>query len=377
MGTHVLESIFSGITVLDITKVLSGPLATRYLADYGATVIKVENPNSPDDTRQFPPLKNNWSGYFEMLNRNKKSVSIDLTSDTGKAAFYKLASQADVIVENLSPKSKYKLGIDYESVLPYNNKIVYASLAGLDQTSDRKYYDVIAQAESGLMSLTGTPDSPTKIGPAVVDAFSGVNLAFAIASALFYREKTGKGQSIEVSMLGSAMNLLEQNITEYSITKTNPVRVGNQDNAIAPFGVFKTKDSFIVLAAGSDTLWQKFQLFLQSIEPFDSKEFSTNSERLEHINSLQTTVETRFANQTTAQLIEALNAIGIPCSKLREMSDIYTDEWFYASGSLIKAVHSTLGECVTPGKAIIFSRDEKKSQSEAPHVGQHNSDYGI
>jgi CoA:oxalate CoA-transferase len=159
-----MAPIFKGIRILDLTKVFSGPFATRQFADFGAEVIKIENRDTPDDSRGFPPLKGNWSGYFEILNRNKKGISLNLKQTQDLQKFYKLCESADCIVENLTPRTKYNLKIDYEIIKQINPKIIYASLSGLGQNSNRKYYDVIAQAESGLMSLTGAEKIPMKIG---------------------------------------------------------------------------------------------------------------------------------------------------------------------------------------------------------------------
>jgi CoA:oxalate CoA-transferase len=344
-----MNQLFTGLRILDLTKVFSGPFATRQFADYGAEVIKIENSDNPDDSRAFPPLKNNWSGYFEILNRNKKGITLNLTNEDDLQKFYKLCETSDCVVENLTPSTKHKLKIDYTTIYNINPRIIYASLSGLGQNSNRKYYDVIAQAESGLMSLTGTENNPMKIGPAVVDAFSGMTLAFAISSALFYREKTGMGQYVDVSMIGSAMNLLESNLIEYSITKENPKRTGNHDNLIAPFGVYKVKDGSIVIAIGNDSLWQKFEVYLnEHVSSFKRSLFISNHLRLKNHLQLVQLVEQALSHYSMTESIELLSQLGIPCSKVAEMSDVYSNELFYTSEILEKKTHSTIGTYVTP-----------------------------
>lgn len=359
MPTHEnLKGIFTGIKVLDLTKVYSGPLATRYLADYGAKVIKIENPNDPDPSRLFPPLVNNSSGYFEILNRNKENLYLNLKDSHDLEFFYDLVKSSDVVVENLSPNAKYKLKIDYETLKKINPLIIYASLSGRDQNNNDKYFDVIGQAESGLLSLSGWPDSPLKISPAVVDAFAGVNLAFAISSALYYRSVSGQGQNVFVSMLASTINMLEQNLVEYSITHHNPTRPGNNDNAIAPFGVYKTRDSHIVIAIGSENLWLEFIKLFHVCSDLSSDKYSSNQLRLMNQTELTQTIEGYFSNYSSSAILKKLKSKNIPCSLISEMSDVAKSKWFYDQGALLKMKHPLLGECIVPGRCISFSSDK-------------------
>ncbi len=369
--------IFSGVNVLDLTKILSGPLATRYLADYGATVIKIEHPNSPDDSRSFPPLKNNWSEYFEMLNRNKESISLNLKNTKHRNLFYKLCKNADVVVENLTPDVKTKLKIDYPIIRNLNKKIIYASLSGLDQKNTRKYYDVIAQAESGLLSLSGTKKNPVKIAPAVTDAFAGVNLAFAIASALYHRQRTNEGLQIIVSMLTTSVQLLEHNLIDYSINGKNPERPENQDNAVAPFGVFKTLDGYLAIACGNDTTWNSFAKFLSQYYAIDLTKFTTNSLRLENKKLLTEIIEVVFSKFKTKRLVVKMNKIQIPYGNVNEMSDIANDDWFFKHEALIKIDHDKLGKCIIPGYPIQFNKPHTKKLIPAPGLGKNNNKYGI
>lgn len=370
-------NIFSGVKVIDITKVFSGPFATRMLADYGAEVLKIETEANQDDSREFPPIKNGWSGYYELLNRNKKGIAIDLKNEDQRQNLYDLCKTADIFVENLTPSTKHKLKVDYETLKRYNPNIIYASLSGLGQTEDKKYYDVIAQAESGLLSLSGTPEMPLKIGPSVVDAFSGMTLAFSIASALFFKQETGKGQFIEVSMLGCAMNMLEHNLVEYSLTHTNPLRAGNQDTAIAPFGIYAASNGYIALAIGNDKLWQVLLGFLKQYTTIAEEHCSTNTARLANNHMLTESIEKVFANFTLTELCQKLTELNIPCSPVNTMAEVYDDEQNYLTQRLIKAHHSKLGEYVTSGKSIHFSEAEPFSLVEAPSIGQDDEAYGI
>lgn len=371
-----MENIFTGVKVLDVTKVFSGPLATRMLGDLGALVLKIEDRENGDESRNFPPIKNGWSGYYEILNRNKKSVSLNLKSPTELNALYKLAESADVFVENLTPSTKHKLKIDYETLKKCNPKIIYASLSGLGQNSDKKYYDVIAQAQSGLMSLTGY-ETPTKIGPAVVDAYSGMTLAFAISSALYYREKTGKGQYIDVSMLACTMNLLESNLIDYSINKVNPKRTGNIDNTISPFGAYRTKDGTVVVAAGNEKLWGRLAGFLKEQTDFDEKLFAENSLRLKNNPKLTVIIESVFGRYNSTDLEQILTRLNIPNCRVYEMSDVCADENNFTSKSLIRINHPKLGNCVIPGQSIKFSEVQETVIKNAPEKGDDNDELHI
>lgn len=228
------------------------------------------------------------------------------------------------------------------------------------------------------MSLSGTPDTPMKIGPSVVDAFSGLTLAFAISGALLYRERTGEGQFIDVSMLGCAMNLLESNLIDYSITKVNPIRTGNKDNLISPFGVYKAKDGYIVIAIGNNSLWLKFLTFLkENTDVEDDSLFSSNSLRLANNDSLSSIIEKAISNFSVKDLEAKLSQIDIPCSKVNNMSDVYADEDNYKNEFLVKFHHSLLGECVVPGKSIKFSKIQTENLKQAPDIGENDKDYGL
>ena len=372
------ENIFSNITVLDLTKVFSGPFGTRILADYGAEVIKIENPEAPDDTREYPPVKNKWSGYFEILNRNKKGISLNLKNPKDLKKFYTLAKKADVIAENLTPKVKKRLKIDYPIIKKLNPKIIYASLTGLGQKYNTKYYDILAQAESGLISLTGTPDMPTKVGPAIIDAFSGSFLALSISSALFHRERTGKGQYIDISMLDCAMNMLESNLIAYSISKKNPVRTGNKDNLISPFGLYKCKNGYIALACGNNKQWQTLSDLLEDYsKSFPAKMFTNNTKRLKNNATLTKYIEKYFKKFTKKLLLEKLAKLDIPSAPVNEMNDVARDQKILNSGAIKKVRHNRLGEIIIPGRCMNFSAVKNKKYEAAPKVGRDNKKFGL
>lgn len=361
----ILMNLFSSIKILDLTRVFSGPFATRHFADFGAEIIKIEAPNG-DDSRRFPPTINNWSGYFEVLNRNKKSLVLDLKNEQDLKKFYNLCKECDILVENFSPKIKNKLKIDYKNVKNINSKIIYASISGVSENVDKKYYDVIAQAESGLISLNGLKED-VKNATSIIDAFSGMKLAFAISSALYNREKTNNGCYLNVSMKGSAFDLLEQNLITTSITKENPKKVGNMDSAIAPFGIFKTKNKSIVLAIGNNEQWLKFKKLLkENNSNFNNELFITNKLRLENINQLKNEIENIFQKHTSNKIITRLKKINIPCAEINTMLDVINDKENYIEKLLEKINHPVAGKIVASTGGIFFSNYKKESYIPAP-----------
>lgn len=371
------DLLFQGLRILDLTKVFSGPFCTRLFSDYGAEVIKIENPLAPDDSREFPPVVGGWSGYYEMLNRGKKGITLDLKTEIGKNHFFRLVKSADVVVENLTPQTKYSLGIDYESIRGFNPKIIYASLSGTGQAENRRYYDILAQAESGMMTISGELGHPVKIGPSVVDAFSGMTLAFGISSALYYREKTGKGQMVDVSMIGAAMHLLESNLTEASITKRNPVTKGNQDIMIAPFGIYRAKDGYVAIAAGNDRQWQLLSSFLSTKYPVDQDLFATNILRVKHNDALTSLIEKVFSTSTVQDIVDECRNRGIAASRVNTMLDVLSLGSLFQSAEIIEVGHPKLGVHVEPGYPLHFSQAVSEQHKLAPTVGEHNSEYGI
>ncbi len=358
-------NIFSSVKIVDLTRVFSGPFATRHFAEFGAQVIKIEPPQG-DDSRNFPPLRGGWSGYFEILNHNKQSLVLNLKSAPDIQTFYDLCASCDILVENFSSSVTKKLGIDYQTIKKMNPTIIYASITGISEQVNRKYYDVIAQAESGIISLNGTTED-MKISTSVVDAFTGMKLAYAISTALYAREKTGQGCKMSVSMKGSAFDLLEQNLIETSVTQVNPPKVGNMDSAIAPFGVFKTKDSSIVIAIGTEQQWHIFEGFLlQHIPTLHTERFQTNQHRIANYPLLISEIEQVLQNFTSAEAISLLNALSIPCAQVNTMTDVLADQENYQEQLLQKINHSTAGPIVVPTGGIFFSNYTKEKYAEAP-----------
>ncbi len=282
---------YTGIRVLDLSRVLAGPYATLVLADLGAEVIKIENTLGGDDSRQFqPPVIHDISTYFLSVNRNKKSVAIDLKRDAGRQLFLELARQSDVVVENFRTGVVDRLGIDYESVTAINPDIIYCSISGYGRTGSHAMvpgYDPTTQAESGLMSMNGEPDgAPTRSGTSHVDMVTGMFAAQAISAALWHRQSGGGGQQVEVCLFDAALNMLINHSATHLLTGDNPSRVGNGTPVAQPSGVFKAQDGDLMITVGSDRLFQRFcDEVLEQPDLVANPDFASNPQRI--VNAAQ------------------------------------------------------------------------------------------
>lgn len=359
-----MENLFTWIKVLDCTRVFSWPFCTRYFSDYGAEVLKIETENFFDESRLFYPLKNGKSGYFEVLNRWKKSINIDLKTEEWLKAFYELIKEVDIFVENFSPSVKYRLKIDYETLKKINPRLIYGSVNWYWEARDKKAYDVIVQADSWIASFNWE-DKPIKNATAMIDAFSWNSLALWIASLLYKREKTGLWDFVNVSMIGSAFQILKQNITATSISWENPWFPGNQDTSIFPFGFYKTWDWNIAIAIWNDVLWEKF---CTNIIPDLSEKYKSNQERMLAKNHLVKAMEYVFDNYKTDELVEKLENLWIPCWKIASMTDLINTPKFFEDWFLKKYNHKELGEIVVPYKFIDFKKYKIEDIKSSPEI---------
>jgi len=360
-----------GLIVLDFTRVFSGPFTTLMLSDMGARVLKVEHPDGGDDSRQFGPFSGGTSGYFETVNRGKQSLTLDYRCGAGQAVLRELSRSVDVVVENFRPGQMARYGLDYATLSQSNPRLVYASISGFGQDSpyrERGCYDIVAQAMSGLMSLTGTPDSPMKTGPSLADAISGLTAATGLLAALWSAERTGRGAHVDIAMVDAVFACLENTLSEYSVTQTVPTRTGNADTVLAPFDSFKTADSWLVIGVGNDRLWGRLARLL-SLE--DDSRFLTNHGRVEHYDALQPMIQTWCEGQTTSALLSCLHAEGIPAGAIRDIEDLSHDAHFEARGMLMPLVLSEGSQLIVPGSAFHISGAERPHPVRAPRLGEH------
>ncbi|MBU2567661.1 MAG: CoA transferase, partial [Elusimicrobia bacterium] len=323
-----------GIKVLDLTRVLAGPFCTMILGDFGAEIIKIENPDGGDDTRSFgPPFIEGESAYFLSINRNKKSVTVNLKEQKGREIVYQLAAKSDVVIENFRPGTAEKLGLGYEQLTRLNERIIYCSVSGFGQTGPEKFrpgYDLVVQGMGGIMDLTGDPNQPPmKVGISQADLLSGIYAVQGILLALLAREKTGKGQKIDVSMLDGQVSLLTFQAGIYFTTGKTPKRKGNQHPTICPYETFETSDGYINIAIGNDKLWIQFCTLLNKISPdlfpaniSSDPKFAANPERVQNRNELFPIINKIISQKTTDAWLKIFDEKGIPAGPILSLDKV-------------------------------------------------------
>jgi crotonobetainyl-CoA:carnitine CoA-transferase CaiB-like acyl-CoA transferase len=368
----------TGITVLDLTRVLSGPYCTMLLADMGARVIKVEHPVRGDDTRAWgPPFIAGESTYFLSVNRNKESVTLDFKHTAGRRVLDALIARADVVVENFRPGTLARLGLDYGSLEPHFPRLVYASLSGYGQTGPRAAepgYDAVLQGEGGLMSFTGPADgSPYRLGVAVADIVSGMFAANGVLLALYARQRTGRGQHVDVAMLDSVAALLTYQAGIVFATGQAPGRMGNRHPSIAPYDTYDTKDGPIVLAVGNDDQWQRFCRVAGLEAHASDPRFTTNEGRVRHCDELTAIVAEALCHRARAEWTVALVSAGVPCGPVRAVDEVLADPQLAAREMVQQAMHGTAGSISVLGVPVKLSATPGGIRSAPPTLGQHTN----
>ena len=324
---EVLQGALRGIRVLDLSRVLAGPSCTQILADLGADVIKVERPNIGDETRHWAPptFSDDTSAYYATINRNKKSLTVDITTPAGQTIIKQLIAESDIVVENFKVGGLKKYGLDYDSLKQDYPRLIYASLTGFGQTgpdAKRPGYDYIVQGLSGLMSITGPSDGePHKVGVAVVDLFAGLQLTIGIQAALLARQKTGLGQQVDVALLDSALAMLANVGMNHLASDEIPPRLGNQHPSIVPYQVFAAEgEAHFILACGNDHQFAKLCEVLE-VDWHRDERFITNPARVVHREQLCDALNTRFAQQPRAYWLEVLDRAGVPCGAIHNVAE--------------------------------------------------------
>jgi CoA:oxalate CoA-transferase len=367
-----------GTVVLDLSRVLAGPYCGMILADLGAEVIKIEAVGKGDDSREFPPMAGSESGYFMSLNRNKKSVTLNLKPARGKEVFKALARRADVVLENFRPGTMDKLGLGYSALREINPRLVYAAISGFGQYgpySHKPAYDLIIQAMGGVMSLTAHPGGlPTRVGSSIGDITAGMYGAIGILAALRARETTGKGQLVDVSMLDCQVALLENAIARYWAAKEPPMPTGNRHPSITPFQAFPTRDYYVVCAAGNDKLWGKFCRAIGREDLAGDPRFKTNRLRTGNIEQLEAILFEVFRQKTTDQWIAVLEAADIPCGPIYTVDRVVSDPHVRAREMVLEIHHPVAGKQLTHGVPVKLSETPGGVRHPAPTLGQHTGE---
>jgi crotonobetainyl-CoA:carnitine CoA-transferase CaiB-like acyl-CoA transferase len=366
-------SPLDSVLVVDLTGGISGPFCTMLLGDLGAEVIKIEKPPSGDDFRKATPIVKEQSYYFLLANRNKKSVGLDLKSKEGHEILLKLVRNADVLVENYRPGTAKALGLDYETIKTYNRKIVYCSISGFGQYgpySNRSAFDLIIQAMSGLMSVTGE-DTPTIVGTAIADLISGLYGAYGILAALLARQRTGAGQYVDVSMLDSMISMMMPANAQLLGTGKPPEQ-GYRSKIIVPFGVFNARDGNFVLEAASDGTWVKLCEAINAKHLANDKRFLTIQLRVKHRNILIPKLNRVFRKKKVSEWLHILTSSGVPAGPIYNSVDVFKDPHVLARNMLVTSVHKVLGQIRLVGPAVKFSSTPAEVFSAPPLLGEHN-----
>lgn len=314
----------SGITIIDLSRILAGPYCTLLLAELGARVIKVEPPRQGDDARHYGPFKNGKSTYFASVNRGKESIALDLKSPAGRDTFEQLLDKADALVENFRPGTMEKLGYGWETLHPRYPRLVYAAASGFGHSGPYSHYpayDMVVQGLGGIMSITGHPGMPlTRIGTSIGDLAGGLYTAVALNAALLYRERTGEATKVDVALFDCQLALLENAIMRYTTTGEIPGPMGARHPSITPFEAFHTADGNLIIAAGNDGLFVKLAQALDRADLADSPRFKTNELRNRHQEALRAEIEDVLRTGSTDHWITVLEAAGIPCGPVNNVA---------------------------------------------------------
>lgn len=373
-----MTKLLSNIRVLDITRMLAGPYASMLLADMGAEVIKIEEPEVGDEIRRMgPPFINDVSAYFIAINRNKKSLTLNLKSEKGREIFYKLVSKSDVVLDNFRPGILKKLECDYETLKHHNPKIISCSLTSFGEEGELKdlpAFDLIIQAFSGAMSITGEPGHPpVRLGIPMGDLAGGLLAGFAISSALLNREKTGKGCSLNLSLLDCLVSLLTYVAQYYFADGVIPQPQGSKHMSCVPYGLYKTRDSYIVIGVFTEKFWEGFCRAIEYTELIKDERFDTNVKRVENRDILEPMLENILSQKTGEEWLKRLYEEGVPSAPVNTLREVFEMPQILEHGMVIDVKHPVAGTVKTLGYPIKVDNLKDLEICPSPLLGEHNN----
>ncbi len=368
-----------GVRVVDLTRVMAGPYATMMLGDLGADVIKIEQPGKGDDTRGWgPPFVEGEASYYLSINRNKRSVELDLKSDLGREALWRLIDTADVLIENFSPGTIGRLGFGSDAVRARNPKIVFASISGFGQRGEgatRTAYDLVVQGMGGLMSVTGRPgDPPTKYGIPIGDMTASMFAAYAIAAALYRRTQTGEGDFIDVSMFGGQVALLTYQAAIWFTTGQPPVQHGNAHPIVAPYDTFATSDGYVNIVVGNDSLWLRFCDAFSLIEAKADETLRTGAGRITNKARLYDIICGTIAGYTTEEVVRKLDERGVPCGPIYTVDQVFSHPQVEEYRLKRTVPHPTLGDITLTGFPYDFAGSPLEIERHPPLLGEQTDE---
>jgi CoA:oxalate CoA-transferase len=366
----------SGLTVIDLSRILAGPYCTLMLAELGARVIKVEAPETGDDARQYGPFVNGKSAYFQSVNRGKESLVLNLKADNDKVIFRKLLAKADVIVENFRPGTMEKLGFGWATLKQEYPHLIYASASGFGHSGPDMYrpaYDMVVQGMGGIMSVTGHPGSPpTRIGMSIGDIGSGLYATIGIQAALYHRQLTGEATKVDIGMLDCQVALLENAVMRYHVSGTAPGPLGARHPSITPFEAYQTKDGYIIVSAGNDALFVKLCESLEKLEWVNDARYTTNDLRNQNVEALKTEMEAVLMLNTTAQWVDRLGDFGIPASPINDIGQAATHPQTIARNMIVSIDDPITGPMKVSGNPVKISGfEDPDTRTPAPNLDEH------
>lgn len=368
-----------GIRVVDLSRVVAGPYCTMTLGDMGADVVKIEQPGRGDESRAFgPPFLGGESPYYLSINRNKRSCTVDLKHEAGRAVVRRLIAGADVVIQNFRPGAAARLGLDYEAVAARRPEVVYCSISGFGEggpDADRPGYDLIVQGESGVMDLTGEADGPpTRIGTSIADLTAGMMAAQGILLALYARRTTGRGQHVRVAMLDAVASLLTYNAGNYFASGEVPTRRGNDHPSVVPYQTLRARDGWMNLGIANDSLWVRYCDAVGRPDLRDDPRFATAPERVRHRDILVPIVVEITAGRTVAEWMDVLGAAGVPCGRIRNVAEVCTNPQLTARGKVVEHPHPTAGRVRMIGQPIELSETPGRIDRAPPLLGEHTDE---
>lgn len=373
---HQPSGPLEGIRVLDLSRVLAGPFCTMYLGDLGADVIKIEHPETGDDTRSWgPPFVQGESAYYLAINRNKRSVAVDLKREDGRQIIRELAARSDVLVENFRPGTMERLGLGYRDLEPLNPKLIYCAISGFGRTGpdhDRPGLDVILAAAGGLMSITGEEGRPpVKPGVALTDLATGLGAMAAIVSALYARQSTGQGQEVDLSLLGMQVALLINAASNYLLGGIVQRPWGSAHPSIVPYQAFEAADGYLVIGATNDVLWQKFCAAAGLTHLADDARLATNSGRVAHRREILEAIVPVIHRLPREAWVDKLRRAGVPCAPVNAIDEVFRDPQVLHLGLVDEVPHPSLGVLPIVGNPMTFSRTPVGTRRHPPLLGEH------
>lgn len=365
-----------GFRVLDLSRILAGPFCAMLLGDLGAEVIKVERPGSGDDTRAWgPPFAGGESAYYLCANRNKKSITVNLKSDTGRQLIRGLAQSSDVLIENFKAGEMASLGLAYEHLKQENEGLVYCSITGYGQTGpdkDLPGYDFIIQGRGGVMSITGEADgAPMKVGVAITDITAGLFAANAIQAALLARTKTGRGQAVDISLLDVQVSWLANVASNYLVSGNKPGRYGNAHPSIVPYESFRAQDGYFCLAVGNDGQWQKLCQLIERPELAGDERFATNPARVQHRDVVIPLLQDVFRTREVQFWLRQIRNAGVACGPIQTVDEVFADPQVRARDMRVAMPHPTAGEVDVTGSPLKLSDTPVEYRLPPPLLGEH------